>query len=280
VCLAGTTDAVHRHHHDSDVGPRFSRRSLLGASAGAALAAALPQAAHAAPAVVGRSVRDLTHTFRAGFPVYTGANPTRRTLFTIERDGFYSQEWTFAEHSGTHLDVPGHFVAGGRLAPAITPEELIVPIVVIDISQRAAADPDAVVIPEDLERFERRHGRIPSGAGVFMYSGWEARVGDQNAYRNPDANGTYHFPGFGLAAVEWLLANRDIACIGVDTLSLDPGNSTTFPVHHTLLGADRYGIENLANLKSIPARRATAVVGLVPWEEGSGGPARVLAVLR
>ncbi len=78
----------------------------------------------------------------------------------------------------------------------------------------------------------------------------------------------------------WLLAKRAITCIGVDTLSLDPGNSTTFPVHHTLLGADRYGVENLANLKSIAARGATAIVGLVPWEEGSGGPARVLALVR
>jgi kynurenine formamidase len=280
MCLAGTTDAVHQHEHESGGRLRLSRRALLGASAGAALAASLPKAAVAAPVVVGRSVRDLTHTFRAGFPVYTGANPTRRTLVTIERDGFYSQEWTFSEHSGTHLDVPGHFVSGGRLAPALRPEELVVPAVVIDISRRAAADPDAEVTPEDLMRFERRNGRIPSGAGVFMYSGWETRVGDQDAYRNADASGTFHFPGFGLAAVEWLLANRAITCIGVDTLSLDPGNSTTFAVHHTLLGADRYGVENLANLKSIPPRGATAIVGLVPWEEGSGGPARVLALVR
>ncbi|HZA40649.1 MAG TPA: cyclase family protein, partial [Actinomycetota bacterium] len=87
----------------------------------------------------------------------------------------------------------------------------------------------------------------------------------------------YHFPGFGIDAVEWLLANRSITGIGVDTLSLDVGASTTFDVHVTLLGADKYGIESLANLSLIPPRGAEAFVGVIPWEEGSGGPCRVVA---
>jgi kynurenine formamidase len=175
------------------------------------------------------------------------------------------------------MDAPGHFVARGRRSPEITPAELLVPIVVIDISRKVASNPDAVVTPRDLQNFERGHGRIPKRAGVFMYSGWESRVGDPDRFRNPGPDGRYHFPGFGLAAVEWLLEERDITCIGVDTLSLDHGPSTTFDVHVTLLSADRYGLENVANLARIPARGATAFVGLVPWEEGSGGPCRVIA---
>lgn len=283
MCLADTARAEHghEHHHDHDHGPRVTRRSLLGAAAAGAMATVLAPAAPALAAVPrSRSVRDLTHTFRAGFPSYSMPPPVKRTAVTIERDGYYGQEWTFFEHSGTHVDVPGHFTPGGRLAPALRADELVVPVAVIDISARAARDADAAVTVDDLERYEHGNGRIPRGAGVFMYSGWESRVGDPDAYRNADAAGTYRFPGFGAAAVDWLLERRGITCIGVDTLSLDPGNSTTFPVHTRLLGADRYGIENLANLRTLPAHGATAIVGMVPWEEGSGGPARVLALTR
>jgi kynurenine formamidase len=217
--------------------------------------------------------------FRDGFPTYgpVFASPTRTTLATVERDGFYAQEWRFVEHVGTHLDAPRHFFNGGRAAPEISPEELIVPAVVIDISSRAADDPDAFVVVDDLARFEKEHGRVPDRAAVLMYSGWEGRVGSEDAYRNIGADGKRHFPGFGLEAVTWLLEERDVACIGVDTLSLDHGPSETFDVHRLLLGADRYGLENLAALQSIPPTGATILVGLVPWEEGSGGPCRVLA---
>jgi kynurenine formamidase len=148
---------------------------------------------------------------------------------------------------------------------------------VIDISARAARDPDAMVEPADLRRFERRYGRIPKGAIVFMHSGWERRLGDPAAFKNLGADGKFHFPGFGRRALDVLLATRSITGIGVDTLSLDVGASTTFDVHKRLLGADRYGVENVANLAKIPPRGANVVVGIVPWEDGSGGPCRLIA---
>ena len=148
---------------------------------------------------------------------------------------------------------------------------------VVDISRRAARDPDTVVTVDDLRAFERRYGRIPRDAAVLMYSGWGARVGDADAYRNADAAGTLHFPGFSADACEWLLRHRGIRSVGVDTLSTDPGNSTTFDTHVVLAAADRYGLENLANLDRIPPKGATIVVGLIPYEDGSGGQARVFA---
>jgi len=277
MCLPGTGEAV-RGRADGEDPLLISRRAALATAAGAAAATMLPIPSAQARRIPEKRTRDLTHVFTEGFPVYSFDPPTRRTLVTVEDDGFYSQEWTFGEHSGTHIDAPGHFIAGGRLSPQLRPAELIAPIVVIDISRKAAADPDAVVTRGDLISFERGHGRIPRDAIVAMYSGWETRVGDPAAYKNADRSGTYHFPGFGADAVEWLLARRQIAAIGVDTLSLDPGRSQTFEVHLEVLGADRYGIENLANLSRIPARGATAFVGLIPWQEGSGGPARVLAL--
>jgi len=280
MCLPGTIETVREQSEREGV----SRRALLAGGGAAAVAAALPGVAdarkrrggHGGGPRLGR-ITDLTHLFRAGFPVYTGDEPRRRTLKNYVPDGFYSQEWTFGEHSGTHVDAPGHFVPGGRRVPQLRPEELLAPAVVIDISRRAASNPDAEVEPRDLARYERRHGRIPRGALVLMDSGWAARVNDTAAFKNADSSGTYHFPGFGIDAVEWLLERRDIRGIGVDTLSLDPGNSTTFAVHNRLLGADRYGLENVANLPALRRKGAWVSVGVIPWEEGSGGPCRVLA---
>ncbi len=253
----------------------MSRRGVLAGGGAAALAALAPAPALARPKRPKGKVVDLTHRFTAGFPVYTGPEPSRRTAKTFAENGFYSQDWSFNEHSGTHVDAPGHFVEGRRLVDQLRPRELVLPIVVIDIADRAARDPDTEVTPDDIRRFERRHGRVPRGALVAMRSGWAAKLGSP-AFTGADAGGVYHFPGFGLDAAE-LLLDRRAGAIGVDTLSLDPGSSTTFPVHTEWLGSDRYGVENLANLGRIRPAGAVATVGVVPWQGGSGGPARVLA---
>lgn len=223
-------------------------------------------------------LRDLTYPLTTTFPAFApGEEAVRRTVVTIEDDGYYLQEWRIIEHIGTHVDAPGHFVPGGRLATELVLPELITPAVVINIARRAARDPDAVVTVEDVRRFERRHGRIPRDAAVLMFSGWGAKVGDADAYRGTDSSGVLHFPGFSPEACDFLVRRRRIRSLGVDTLSIDPGNSTTFETHVILGTADRYGLENLANLGRIPPRGATIVVGLIPYEEGSGGQARVFA---
>jgi kynurenine formamidase len=264
-------------------GSSLTRRAALVGGAAVAATAALggtAQAGERAPALSGKrhGLRDLTYPLTTSFPAFVpGEEAARRTVVTIQDNGYYIQEWRIIEHVGTHVDAPGHFTLGGRLAPELQPSELIVPAVVIDIAGRAARDPDTVVTIEDLRSFERKHGRIPRGAAVLMYSGWGAKVGDPDAYRGTDAAGTLHFPGFDPDACEWLVRRRGIRSLGVDTLSIDPGNSTTFETHLILTGADRYGLENLANLDRIPKRGATIVVGLIPYEEGSGGQARVFA---
>jgi kynurenine formamidase len=274
MCLPGTVEAVREQADEG--GRRIDRRTVLAGGVAAAVAASFPgrALAHKSPK---RRLQDLTHVFTEGFPVFTFDPPARRDLVTIPTGGFYSQEWTFGEHSGTHMDAPGHFVTGGRLSPEITPQELIVPIVVIDISRRAERDADAAVTVDDLRRFERRHGRIPDGALVCMDSGWARKIDDPLEFKGGASFPNYHFPGFGLDAAMWLAERRDVTGIGVDTLSLDPGNSSTFPVHVNFLRTDRYGLENLASLDRIPPRGAVAYVGLIPWEEGSGGPCRVIA---
>lgn len=281
MCLAHTAATIHEHRATG-----LTRRAALLGGAAAAVSAALPGTAAAeprhGPPLPGRGrhrrLQDLTYEFRVDFPVFTPEEaPTRRDAVTFEDSGYYLQEWTFYEHTATHLDAPGHFTPGGRLSPDLTLEDLLAPAVVIDVADRARRDPDTTVTIDDVRRFERRHGRIPERAAVLMYSGWQERVGDGDAYRGVGEEGAFHFPGFDPETTEWLIRRRSISSIGVDTLSLDPGNAAVFETHVVLTAADRYGLENLAELHRIPPSGASIVVGLIPWQEGSGGPCRVFA---
>lgn len=286
MCLAETTQTA-PHHHDgtphehTGVDRRAFMRSGVTVAAGAALvglAPATPAAAGGASRRHRRRVVDLTHRFTTDFPTFTGFQPTREPLTTFDPDGFYSQQWTFGEHTATHVDVPGHFAPGQPLVDELDPDTLVAPLVVIDIRRKARRDPDAAVTVDDVRRYERRHGRIPRRSLVCMDSGWDGRADDPLEFLGGEAFPEYHFPGFSIDAAMWLAQHRDIVGIGVDTASLDPGDSTAFPVHVEFLATGRYGIEGLANLSSIGRRHRQAVVGVVPWEEGSGGPCRVLAL--
>jgi kynurenine formamidase len=278
MCLAETHEAV-RDQLDGPAhqGRPVGRRAVLAGGLGATVGALAGPAAVATPQG-GRRMRDLTWTFSPSFPVFVdGEEATRSTHVTIEENGYYLQRWSFYEHTATHMDAPGHFTPGGRLSPDIGLDDLFVPAVVVDISDKVASDHDAEVTVDDLIGFERRHGRIPRRSAVLMYSGWETRAGSTALYRGTDASGVYHFPGFDVEAIEWLIDRRDITGIGVDTLSLDHGPSTTFEVHVNLLGADCWGLENIRNHDTIPPRGTELFVGLIPWEQGSGGPCRVIA---
>jgi kynurenine formamidase len=262
--------------------PEISRRNLLKFGLGAAVAAALPVgSAHAATVrrTTFRNVADLTHVLGTQFPLFPGAAPFRiEQAVSHDKDGYYGSILTYWEHSGTHMDAPVHFAPNGLFVDQLRIENLVVPAVVINITEKVRRDPDAVVTPDDIRAWERRYGRIPDNAAVLMASGWGARAGSVEAFRNTDSSGVMHFPGFGKEAIDFLLTERRISGIGVDTLSLDHGPSTTFAVHYTILPTNRWGLENLANLESIPPSGATLFVGAPKIASGSGGPTRVMAV--
>ena len=241
MCLPGTVEEVRASCDHHSTPHHVSRRAALAAGGAAALVGFLPApAAQAADKARRRGhLQDLTHTFTDRFPVGTSTSPTRRTEFTIERDGFYAQRWSFWEHTATHLDAPGHFIPGGRLTPELDPGELMfVPIEVVDITARASRNPDAKVEVTDIRAHERRYGRIPPRSVVVMNSGWARKVDDPSAFKGLDASGGYHFPGFSAQAAEFLLERRDISGVGVDTLSIDGAVNPGAPVHHMVLGAD------------------------------------------
>lgn len=224
-----------------------------------------------------RQFLDLTHVFRRGFPVGRYDEPCRESLASFETEGFTSNRWSFVEHTGTHVDAPSHFSPEGVAVSHIPLADLVVPIAVIDVSARVANDPDTAVTVADIERYEEACGRLPDGAGVFMASGWDARAGDPHAYNGIDEDGRRRSPGFEGRTVDWLLDHRDVTCLGVDSPSIDVGSSTAFPVHQRWLRAGKYAVEGLANLTALPAAGAVAIIGVVPWESGTGGPCRVVA---
>ena len=227
------------------------------------------------------SVVDLTHVVTEEFPTFPGTVQPRlelTTAVTIAANGFYSNVLTVNEHTGTHMDAPAHFAEGGLTAELIPPDRLFAPLAVVDISARAATDPDAQLMPDDILTWEATNGPLPAGALVAMYSGWEARLSDPDSFVNLDPSGTPHFPGFHPDAARLLVEERDIVGIGVDTMSQDFGASTDFGTHVTICGSGRYGIENVANLTEVPPVGAFVIVGGPKHRSASGGPTRLLAV--
>ncbi|MBF6059174.1 cyclase family protein [Nocardia terpenica] len=264
--------------HDGDpAAARPSRRAVLGAAGLGALAAftAGPARAQRAGTVV-----DLTHPLSPATPVWPGNPPFTMVPVAVRAVGGFEQKaiglW---EHTGTHIDAPIHRAAGGASVDAIAAQDLVAPLVVIDIGARAAADVDAVLTVADIETFEARHGRIPERAFVALHSGWERRLATPGAFVNLDGAGTPHAPGFAPEAAEYLVAQRDIVGAGVDTLSLDHASSHDYGAHTAFLGAGRYGVEMLANLAAVPPTGATVVIGAPKHTGGTGGPCRVLALL-
>ncbi|MTH64951.1 cyclase family protein [Paracoccus shanxieyensis] len=257
----------------------ISRRSLFAgvAATGAAAIAASTLAARPALAQASGKVVDLTYVFDETFPTFDGVpGIAYEEAVNFDASGYQLWKITFFEHSGTHIDAPLHFSKDGLSVAELAPESLICPLCVIDITAKARDDANAALEAEDVEAFISAHGEIPKGACVAMNSGWGAKVATPEFRNTPD--GKFAFPGFGKSATD-LLAQMGVAAIASDTLSLDPGSSADFAVHNSWLPSGHYGIENLANVDQLPATGATIFVGAPKHARGTGGPARVMAVV-
>ena len=229
-----------------------------------------------------RSVIDLTHTLDDRSPNWEGTeeSPFRATeLGNIARDGYYSRIFTTQEHYGTHLDAPAHFCATGWTIEQIPADRLVRPLVVIDVHDLAKDEPDYEVSVKDVESWEAQHGAIPAGAVVCACTGWERYWNSPKQYRNEQSDGLTHYPGFSLETMRFLVNDRHAVGLGIDTMSVEKGATTTYPVHVFTSAQNVYHLENLANLASVPAAGATVVVAPIKLEKGSGGPARVMALV-
>lgn len=224
-------------------------------------------------------VVDLTQPFRSDLIMWPGVpGPTFEVLVNVVPDGFYSRRVTFAEHTGTHFDAPCHMVEGTARLHEIDPSTLIRPAAVIDISADVGDDPDAVLTLAQVEAFERARGPVPTGGIVLLRTGWEERNTDPVRYAGQP--GDLRFPGFGPEAARFLVGQRKVVGLGIDTLGIDPGASPDFVVHRQVSHpAGVWHLEGLQNLRSLPPLGATVFVGVLPLVDGSGSPARVLALI-
>ncbi|HLW99364.1 MAG TPA: cyclase family protein [Candidatus Acidoferrales bacterium] len=229
-------------------------------------------------------VIDLTHTINDHLPPWPGDKKSfeAQPNATIEREGYFTRSFWMLEHYGTHLDAPAHFPPGKTTVDQIPVERLVGPAVVLDVREESRSKPaggrDYRLPVARVQQWEQLHGPVPERAIVLLRTGCAEHWPHADRYRNLDSAGSMHFPGFSVEAVKYLLSKR-ISGIGADAMSVDPGDSRNYEVHHFALGSDLFQLENLANLDSLPESGAWLIVAPIKLEGGSGGPCRVFAIV-
>lgn len=233
------------------------------------------------PGVIAYSqVVDLSHRIHPGIPQWPDDPPVEfETVSSREREGYHLRRFSLGEHSGTHICAPSSYHPEGMTIDGYPAESLIVPAVLIDARRQAADDPDYALSREDVSGWENSHGRVPVGALLLMYTAWPDKWDDPAAYLGRDHAGGLHFPGLGAAAARFLLEERGIAGVGVDTPGVDPGQGQALEVSRLVLEQPRILLENLTNLDRLTATGVTLVIGILRLEGGSGSPASVLAFI-
>ena len=231
-------------------------------------------------------VIDLTYSFDAStiyWPTAKSFDWQKESWGTSPGGYWYAAaRYAASEHGGTHMDSPIHFSKGQARTDEIPLSRLIGPAVVIDISAACKKDPDYRLTVADILSWEKKHGSIPDAAIVLVHTGWGKFWPDRKRYLGSDTPGDtahLHFPGISREAAEFLVKRRKINGVGIDTASLDHGPSKDFIAHQIINGANIYGLENVANLRQVPATGATLIALPMKIKEGTGGPTRIIAIL-
>ena len=233
-------------------------------------------------------VIDLSYPFDAD-TVYW---PTAET-FKLEKDfegttdkGYYysAYRYTAAEHGGTHIDAPVHFAKGRNSVDQIPLEQLMGPGLVIDVTHQCTQNPDYLVSVDDFQNWEKRNGKIPAGSIVLLRTGYGKYYPDRKKYLGTQERGAaavakLHFPGLDPQAARWLTQDRSIKAVGLDTASIDCGQSTLFESHRALFEKDVPAFENVANLDQLPLKGFSVIALPMKIKGGSGGPLRIVAML-
>lgn len=280
--------------------------ALAGASLGAPRAAHAGPAAHSMRAVQAVSARaphdsagglwtlyehalsgaryvDLTHAFGPDTPHWKGFGAmTVRALYTIPKDGFEVDQYCHVGQWGTHVDAPSHFHTGLKSVDEIAPRDMLLPLVVLDVHEQAARNPDYAISMQDVRSWESRHGRIPAHAFVAMRTDWSKRWPNQDAMQNRDAKGVGHYPAWSLPVLKFLLEQRHVAAIGHETTDTDGGIAAAhdhYSLESYVLGTNHYQIEMLAHLDEVPEAGALVMVTFPKPARGTGFPARVVAIV-
>ena len=232
---------------------------------------------------------DMTYPYDENTIYWPNAKPfeLNKGAWGITEAGYWyaANEYSAAEHGGTHVDAPIHFAENGRTIDKVPLQEWIGPAVKIDVVEKCDLNRDYLLIVEDIKNWEKKYGAIPDHAWVIMYTGIDTKYYPDKekvfgtGKTGPEAIPYLRFPGFSAEAVEFLIKERNITGIALDTPSIDYGKSKDFKVHQILFAADKLAIENIANLDRLPAIGATLYALPMVIKDGTGAPARVFAVL-
>lgn len=231
---------------------------------------------------------DLTHDFGEDTIYWVTAEPFKRTTVAEGQTeaGFYYSAYNFsgAEHGGTHLDSPIHFAEGKKTVDEIDISQLVAPGVKIDVSAKAAANADYLVTTEDIQAWETANGKIPEWSIILLQTGFASRWPDKKSYlgtdqKGPDAVKDLHFPGLHPDAAKWLVENRKFKAIGIDTASIDYGQSTKFESHVALMTNNIPVFENVGDMSKLPAKGFHVFAFPMKIKGGSGGPLRIAALV-
>lgn len=229
---------------------------------------------------------DLTWNFEESTVYWPTNVPFKHdtVFYGINDKGYFYSSFRYSaeEHGGTHFDAPLHFARGGRSIEQIPVEELTGPAVVVDVSAESAGDRDYLVTTQVLQEWEKQHGKIPEQSIVLLHTGFGKFWGDPEKYTGTLKTGSegvaeLHFPGLGPDAAKWLVNERKIKAVGIDTPSIDFGQSKDFLTHRTLCGSNVTAYENIANLGQLPATGSYLVAAPMKIRGGSGSPLRLLA---
>ncbi|HVC00805.1 MAG TPA: cyclase family protein [Steroidobacteraceae bacterium] len=226
---------------------------------------------------------DLTHTFGTDTPHWKGfGDMTVTPLYTIAKNGFHVDRYCHVGQWGTHVDAPSHFHRGLKSIDQISPRDMLMPLVVLDVHEKVARDPDYMLSLADVHAWEQRYGRIPQHAFVAMRTDWSKRWPNQAAMQNSDAHGAAHYPGWSMPVLKFLFDQRHVAAIGHETTDTDRGLSVDkndYSLESYVLSTDHYQIEMLAHLDRVPDAGALVMVSFPKPAHGTGFPARVIAIV-
>lgn len=224
-----------------------------------------------------REIFDLTHPITPNMPIWPGGKPFSSETLVDYDQGCKAIAFSQGVGIGMHMDAPAHFIKTGKIISDYKIDEFIAPACVIDVRKEVEKNADYHVTQENIETWEKTYGPIPENCFFLALTGWSQYWNDADKYLNFDTRGKMHFPGFGKSAAEYLM-HKNVKCIGIDTLSIDPGLEDTFPAHKIILGSGKLQLENLTNLEQIIGKKSIVFSLPIYLQNAPEAPARVIAI--
>ncbi len=232
------------------------------------------------PTIKYHKILSLSHEITEDIPLWPGDPEVQFTpVAQMETDGYYLRRFSLGEHSGTHINAPRSFIRDAAGIESYNAASLVVEAVIIDVTARTRENSDYVISLADIEAWERKHGIIPQGSLIIFYTGWDELWGTPEQFLKEDFEGNLHFPGVSGTTTAFLLQERLIAGIAIDTHGVDPGLDIEYQSNKQLMAAQAISIECIANLQDLPATGITLVIGMLQLVEGAGSPVAITALI-